>query len=142
MPGSPKDNAEWERVWREADDEFLTECAQDHLWQDLQSPRPGFDRFGQICREAHRRGKPEILLHAVERLAPIRSASGEDMRVLLRSLDSLTSAVILAGQEIVKLSGQKEAVLLEMMRGRLKEAREMAARFKTKTSVPASEINT
>src|SRR6516162_9190793 len=46
------------------------------------------------------------------------------MRVLLRSLDGLISAVILAGQEIVKLSGQKEAVLLEMMRERLKEARE------------------
>ena len=114
---------------------FLTECAKDHLWQDLQSPRPGFDRFGQICREAHRRGKPELLLRAVERLAPIRTASGEDMRVLLRSLDSLTSAVILAGQEIVKLSGQKEAVLLEMMRERLKEAREAAARFEGKTSV-------
>ena len=69
MPGSPKDDAEWERVWREADDEFLTECAKDHLWQDLQSPRPGFDRFTQICREAHRRGKPELLLNAVERLA-------------------------------------------------------------------------
>jgi hypothetical protein len=94
MPGSPKDNAEWERVWREADDEFLTECAKDHLWQDLQSPRPGFDRFTQICREAHRRAKPEILLRAVERLAPMRTASGEDMRVLLRSLDSLTSATL------------------------------------------------
>jgi hypothetical protein len=35
----------------------------------------------------------------------------------------------------VKLSGQKEAVLLEMMRGRLKEARETAARFKGRTSV-------
>ena len=130
MPGSPKDDAEWERVWREADDEFLTECAKDHLWQDLQSPRPGFDRFTQICREAHRRGKPEILLRAVERLAPIRTASGEDMRVLLRSLDGLISAVILAGQEIVKLSGQKEVVLLEMMRERLQEAKQPAARFR------------
>jgi hypothetical protein len=42
------------------------------------------------------------------------------------------------GQEIVKLSGQKEAVLLEMMRERLKEARETAVRFvpKGKTSEP------
>jgi hypothetical protein len=57
------------------------------------------------------------------------------MRVLLRSLDGLMSAITLAGQEIVKLSGQKEAVLLEMMRERLTEAREAAARFKGKTSV-------
>ena len=98
MPGSPKNNAEWERVWREADDEFLVESAKDHLWQNLQSPRPGFGRFTQICREAHRRGKPQILLRAVERLAPIRTASGEDMRVLLRSLDGFISAVILAGR--------------------------------------------
>jgi hypothetical protein len=127
MPGSPKDDAEWERVWREADDEFLTESAKDHLWQNLQSPRPGFDRFGQICREAHRRGRPEILLRAVERLAPIRTASGEDMRVLLRTLDGLSSALTLAGQEIVRLSGQRDAVLLEMMRERLQVAKQAAA---------------
>ena len=133
MPGPPRDDAQWEKVWREVDDEFLIESAKDHLWQNLQSPQPGFNRFSQICREAHRRGKPELLLRAVERLAPIRTASGEDMRVLLRSLDSLKSAVILAGQEIVKLSGQKEAVLLEMMRERLKEAREVSARFRPQT---------
>jgi hypothetical protein len=78
MPDSPRDDAGWERVWREADDEFLTESAKDHLWQGLQSPQPGFNRFSQICREAHRRGKPELLMHAVQRLAPIRTASGED----------------------------------------------------------------
>ena len=62
-----KDDVEWEKVWREADDEFLTESAKDHLWQALQSPQPGFGRFSQICREAHRRGKPELLLRALER---------------------------------------------------------------------------
>jgi hypothetical protein len=43
--------------------------AKDHLCQNLSSPQPGFNRFSQICREAHRRGKPELLLRAVERLA-------------------------------------------------------------------------
>ena len=98
MPGSSKADAEWERVWREASDEFLTASAQAHLWQGLQSARPGFGRFTQICREAHRRGKPEILLCALDGLVPIRTASGEDMRVLLRSLDGFISAVILAGR--------------------------------------------
>jgi hypothetical protein len=133
MSGSPKDDAEWERVWQEADDEFLTECAKDHLWQNLQSPRPGFGRFAQICREAHRRGRPELLLRALERLTPIRTASGEDMRVLLRVLDGLSSALTLAGQEIVRLSGQRDWALLEMMRERLKEAREVSARFRPQT---------
>jgi hypothetical protein len=73
-------DAEWERVWREADDEFLIESAKDHLWQNLQSPQPGFNRFSQICREAHRRGKPELLLQAGQRLVPVRTASGEDLR--------------------------------------------------------------
>jgi hypothetical protein len=36
----------------------------------MQSPQPGFSRFGQICREAHRRGKPDLLMHAVQRLVP------------------------------------------------------------------------
>jgi hypothetical protein len=130
MPGSSKDDTEWERVWREASDEFLTAIAQAHLWQGLQSPRPGFGRFTQICREAHRRGKPEILLCALDGLAPIRTASGEDMRVLLRSLDGLSSALTLAGQEIVRLSGQRDGVLLEMMRERLQEAKQAAARFR------------
>jgi hypothetical protein len=35
MPSSPRDDAEWERVWREADDEFLIESAKDHLWQNF-----------------------------------------------------------------------------------------------------------
>src|SRR6516164_7989334 len=100
------------------DDEFLTESGKDHLWQDLQSPRPGFDRFAQICREAHRRGRPEILLRVLERLVPIQTASGEDVRMLLGSLDGLMTAVTLAGQEIVKLSGQKDARLAELMRER------------------------
>jgi hypothetical protein len=63
-------------------------------------------------------------------LEPIRTASGDDMRVLLRSLDGLTSALTLAGQEIVRLSGQQDAVLLEMMRERLQEAKQAAARFR------------
>jgi len=129
MSGSPRDDAEWERVWREADDEFLTESAKDHLWQNLQSPQPGFNRFSQICREAHRRGKPELLMHAVERLVPVRSASGEDLRGLLGALEGLMSAIIPAGQEIVKLSGQENEALLERMRKRLVEAREAMARF-------------
>jgi hypothetical protein len=78
MPGSLRDDAEWERVWRQADDEFLTECAKDHLRQNLQTPQPGFNRFSQICREAHRRGKPELLRQAIQRLVPIRTASVED----------------------------------------------------------------
>jgi outer membrane biogenesis lipoprotein LolB len=40
------------------------------------------------------------------------------------------SAMIPAGQAIVKLSGQKDGALLEMMRQRLKEAEEAAARLK------------
>jgi hypothetical protein len=129
MPGSPRDDAQWEKAWRKADDEFLTESAKEHLWQNLRSPQPGFNRFSQICREAHRRGKPELLLHAVQRLVPVRTASGEDLRVLLRAVEGLMSAMIPAGQEIVKLSGKKESELLELMRERLKEAREAMARF-------------
>jgi hypothetical protein len=135
MPGSPSDDAGWEKVWREADDEFLIESAKDHLWQNLQSPQPGFNRFSQICREAHRRGKPELLMQAVQRLVPVRTASGEDLRFLLRALEGLMGAIIQAGQAIVKLSGQKDGTLLEMMRERLKEAQEAAARLKGKTSV-------
>ena len=130
MPGSPRDDAQWEKVWREADDEFLIESAKDHLWQNLQSPRPGFNRFSQICREAHRRGKPELLMEAVQRLVPVRSASGEDLRFLLRALNGLINAVTLAGREIVKLSGQKDGTLLEMMRQRLKEAQHAAERLR------------
>ena len=125
-----KDDVEWERVWREADDEFLTESAKDHLWQALQSPQPGFGRFSQICREAHRRGKPELLLRALERLVPIRTASGEDIRVLLGSIEALINAVTLAGQEIARLSAKKDEDLLGMMRQRLKEARVVAAQWK------------
>jgi hypothetical protein len=72
------------------------------------------------------------LLRAVQRLAPIRTASGEDLRFLLHSLNGLISAVTLAGQEIVKLSGEKDAALLELMRERLREAREVMARFAPK----------
>jgi hypothetical protein len=129
MPGSPRDDGEWERVWREADDEFLIESAKDHLWQNLQSPQPGFNRFSQICREAHRRGKPELLLQAVQRLVPVRSASGEDLRGVLRALEGLMSAMIPAGQAILKLSEEENAALLELMRERLKQAREAMARF-------------
>ena len=100
MPGSPRDDAQWEKVWREADDEFLTESV------------------------------PELLMQAVQRLVPVRTASGEDLRVLLRALEGLMGAMIPAGQAIVKLSGQKEGALLEMMRQRLKEAQEAAARLK------------
>jgi hypothetical protein len=132
MPGSPRDDAQWEKVWREADDEFLTESAKDHLWQNLQSPQPGFNRFSQICREAHRRGKPELLMHAVQRLVPVRTASGEDLRDLLRSLEGLMSGMIPAGQEILRLSGEENAALLELMRERLKKAREVMARFAPK----------
>jgi hypothetical protein len=95
----------------------------------LQSPQPGFNRFSQICREAHRRGKPELLMDAVQRLVPVRTASGEDLRFLLRAFEGLISAMIQAGQAIVKLSGQKESALLELMRKRLKEAWEAMARF-------------
>jgi hypothetical protein len=52
---------------------------------------------------------------------PIRTASGEDVRVLLGSLDGLMSALTLAGQ--------KDARLAELMREQLKEAREAVARF-------------
>jgi hypothetical protein len=87
--------------------------------------RPGsdFGRFTQICREAHRSGKPELLLRALERLVPIRPASGEDMRVLLRSRDGLMSALTLAGQDIVKLARQRVGVLVELMREPLKRRR-------------------
>jgi hypothetical protein len=61
----------------------------------------------------------------------MRTASGEDMRVLLRSLDRLSSALTLAGQEIVRLSGQQDAVLLEIMREWLQEAKQAAARFRS-----------
>jgi hypothetical protein len=89
---------------------FLMASAQAHLWQGLQSPRPGFGRFTQICREAHRRGKPEILRCALDGLVPIRTASGEDMRVLLRLLDGLSSALTLAGQEMaVRPAGRGNA---------------------------------
>jgi hypothetical protein len=124
-----RDDVEWERVWRQADDEFLIESAKDHLWQNLQSPRPGFARFTQICREAHRRGKPEPLMQAVQRLVPVRTASGEDLRGLLRALEGLMSVMIPAGQEIVNLSGKENAALLQMMRECLKKAREAMARF-------------
>jgi hypothetical protein len=69
------------------------------------------------------------LLQAVQRLVPIGTASGEDLRALLRALEGLMNAIIPAGQEIVKLSGQKDGTLLEMMRQRLKEAQEAMARF-------------
>jgi hypothetical protein len=39
------------------------------------------------------------------------------------------SALTLAGQEIVRLSGQRDAVLFEMMRERLQEAKQAAAPF-------------
>jgi hypothetical protein len=58
------------------------------------------------------------LLGAIQRLVPIRTASGDDMRLLLRSVDGLMSALTLAGQEIVTLSGEKDAALLQLMRER------------------------
>src|SRR5262249_44042651 len=59
MPGSQRDYARWEKVWREADDEFLTESAKDHFngtrlfaktscfWQPLARPEetPYYSRF-------------------------------------------------------------------------------------------------
>jgi hypothetical protein len=105
MPGSPRDDAEWELVWRQADDEFLIESGKDHLWQNLLSRRPGFARFTQICCEAHRRGKPELLQRALARLTC--TPSGEAMQVLLRSLDGLMSAVTLAGRRSRSCPGGK-----------------------------------
>jgi hypothetical protein len=133
MPHSPADDAAWEQVWRESTDDFLIESARNHLWQCLHSPQPGFGRLAQICREAHRRGKPELLLRAVESLVPIRTASGEDVRALLRAIAELRSALILADREIVKLnSEERNAALLQMMRNRLEEAKQVAERFAAK----------
>jgi hypothetical protein len=43
MPGSPSDDADWERVWRQADDEFLIESAKiaPARFQPFQSDLPG-----------------------------------------------------------------------------------------------------
>jgi hypothetical protein len=108
----------------------LAESAKVHLWQFLQSPQPGFQRFAQICREAHRRGKPELLLHAAETLTPARTATDQDLRVLLRSHAELRAALVAAGKEIVKLNfGRRDSAVLAMLRRCLQEAREVAARF-------------
>jgi len=109
-----------------------------HLWQCFQSRQPGFSRFAQICREAHRRSKPELIMHGVASMMPIRAASGGTC-VLLRQLAELSAALIVAGKEIVKLnSGQRDTPLLQMMRGRVREAKQLAARFAfgRKKSVP------
>jgi hypothetical protein len=100
---SPAEDASWERVWRESTDEQLAEAAKSHLWQCLQSPEPGFSRLAQVCREAHRCGKPELLMRAVEVLAPVRTADGEDVRVLLRVIERLTDALSMAGKEMVRI---------------------------------------
>jgi len=127
MPASPIDEAAWEKIWRESDDDSLTESANVHLWQCFQSPQPGFGRCTQICREAHRRGKPELIMKAVAAMTPIRTASGEDVRVLLRQMAELRAALILAGKEIVELNfGKRDTELLQMMRARLREARAAA----------------
>jgi hypothetical protein len=122
MPPSPADEVDWERVWRESDDDSLTESAIVHLWQCLQSPQPGFGRFTQICQEAHRRGKPELIMRAVAAMTPIRTASGENVRILLRQMAELRAALVLAGKEIVKLNfGKRDTPLLQRMRALLKE---------------------
>jgi hypothetical protein len=126
----PSDDKAWEQVWHESSDEFLMESAKAHLRQCLQSPQPGFGRLAQIWREAYRRGRPGILLRAIESMAAIRTASGEDISELLRTLDGLTSLLSLAGQEIVRLSGRSEGALLEMMRERVREAEMVAAKFR------------
>jgi hypothetical protein len=128
VSSSPVDDIFWERVWREATDEQLADAAKGHLWQCLQSPDPGFFRLTQISKEAHRRGKPELLLCAVEALAPIRTATGE-VRVLLGVIERLTDLLGMAGKEIVMLSGQRESPLLDSMRARIREAKEAAGRF-------------
>ena len=51
-------------------DDELEESAAAELWADLHSPDPVFRSFALRCREAHRRGKPEILQRAVARLVP------------------------------------------------------------------------
>jgi hypothetical protein len=98
------------------------ESAKAHLWQCLQSPQPGFFRIAQISCQAHRRGNLKILMRAVESLA---TASDEDMRVL---------RVVEPGERSYSgRPGDREAVRpeggLELMRERLKEAREVSARF-------------
>jgi hypothetical protein len=71
-------------------------------------------------------------------LTPARTATDEDTRVLLRSLAGLRAALVLAGKEIVKLNfGKRDTELLKMMRERLREAKQVAARF-----VPASKDRT
>jgi hypothetical protein len=102
------------------------ESAKAHLWQCIQPPQPGFFRIAQICCQAHRRGNLKILMRAVESLA---TASDEDMRVLLR--------VVEPGERSYSgRPGDREAVParrrgLELMRERLKEAREAVARFRS-----------
>ena len=126
MPVSSK---QWERVWRQAGDEFLIQSASDHLRRNLASSEPDFDRLTQICREAHRRGRPELLMRALEQVAPIRTVSGEDLRVLLDVVDALSGVLAEAGRRIVRSSGRREAHFVELIGKRLKEARAAAARF-------------
>jgi hypothetical protein len=84
----------------------------------------------QICREAHRRGRPELLMRALEQVAPSRTVSGEDLRVLLDVVDALSDVLAEAGRRIVRSSGRREAHFVELIGRRLKEAR--AARFEPK----------
>jgi hypothetical protein len=85
-----------------------------------------------ICREARRRGKPEIVGCAIESLLPIRTVSGEDVRVPLGALASHASlADVLAGEKIAHLSGEGKDILLNILRERLKAARAAAERFRT-----------
>jgi len=51
-------------------DEELEESAAAELWADLLSPDPAFRSFALRCKEAHRRGKPEILKRVLARLVP------------------------------------------------------------------------
>jgi hypothetical protein len=74
--------------------------------------------------------KPERPLRAAGTLTPPRTATEEDTRVLLRSLAELRAALMLAGKEIVKLNfGKRDTELLKMIRERLREAKQVAARF-------------
>jgi hypothetical protein len=68
-------------------------------------------------------------VRALERVAPIRTVSDEDLRVLLGIVDVLSSVLAEASRRIVRLSGRRETHFVELIGERLKEARAVAARF-------------
>lgn len=62
------DDASFEQIWAELDDEHLEAILFEYLWLAANSPNGHAGRIGQLKREAERRGRADMIERAEARV--------------------------------------------------------------------------